>query len=1038
MLFADDTYLRRPWCVHELRLITAAWRAGVVDGLASVVVALPAGGDLSAVTAQLPPPLAAASWPTVAQPDALRATVQAALGRAGLTLRERLQTTNDDTLARMLVGADQPLAWAVASPPPARAMPALWLLDDAPAPRGEALIGRAADLWRMVHECVTARAFTPARRVVLRGLGGCGKSLLASEFVARHGRRFFPSGVVWIDAEAGQSGLLHRYARLWQLLAPGEDAPGAGLEAASERAACLADALRDRLTVGSAAGDLLWVIDGLPEPALGVASSLADWCPALQHVSVLATTRRADSLRGADATLALGPLAPLDAVTMLTRPPVNKHWMQAHEWQAVAHWAGELPLVLSVLRESLVDGAISVESLRKAPGAEPAAESERLMDGLRGEIDDISLRGAAEAFELSWRALAGDPDLLAAATRIALLAPVPLGEALLGAVAEQPLIGKLARRSWLQPAEDVRASQRAHAMHRVPASVLRMKARDATRLFEGLLDAFSSLVERGDEAAMDRLDLHVDVAVGHLLRLGLAADPPLMHAATHFVCAAAHLAASEQRGLRFMAGAVARSFGIADLFVAELRRSLTDDEAALAGIPHALAALPGCSTAIEWMRQLLADPRPGIRRAALLNASRLDAQALRGPILTAVLATPGSQALGLDGVLGDPAQLEAVWPTLWAALQQGDALARAQAAQLIGRALALHGRTVGAGGLDGSTIARQLAQRAVEDDEPAVRGAAAQAAGTWFDPTAWQVLRDAAGHVDPAPRSRGLAAAAAYLRAATAPPMPRAATARRSDDGALVVDVQLGQPTPLLPDGTTATLVDWVLTLPDPDSSAAAAILGSLRQGLHDCSPWVYARLEQRDAAAALRLADALVRVRPDFVNAWWWRGLARVQLGDDDGAGTDFEQVLRLSPQFGDAVSELGGALLRSGQRDCEAGRFDLAAPKLLRAAELLPDRLEAHHLASLSLYNLQRYDEAADAASRAIALGPNVGETWFFRAVAHYAAGHVDDAMADLRRAAELSPTDERISGFKSQLEDWLRNRAAAAPAGNTSAGS
>lgn len=48
LVFADARYFERPWCVHELRLLTAAWRAGDAAGLEGVLVALPEQGDIAA------------------------------------------------------------------------------------------------------------------------------------------------------------------------------------------------------------------------------------------------------------------------------------------------------------------------------------------------------------------------------------------------------------------------------------------------------------------------------------------------------------------------------------------------------------------------------------------------------------------------------------------------------------------------------------------------------------------------------------------------------------------------------------------------------------------------------------------------------------------------------------------------------------------------------------------------------------------------------------------------------------------------------
>lgn len=1035
VVFADQAYFQRPWCVHELRLLTAGYRAQGAP-LPSTVVALPDGGDFATVTAQLPPPLASASWPSVAQPDALADAVRTAVARGGVTVRQRLAAINDDTTVRMLEGADQPLAWSDAQAVPSAPSPRVWLTDDAPTPRAESFIGRAADLWRLVHECVSARAFTPARTMVVRGLGGCGKSLLASEFVARHGRRFFPAGVVWINCDAGLDGLLARYVDVWRQIAPGEPAPDDESADTKTRLAQLRDAVGTRLRATTVPGEQLWVIDGLPEPGRAEASGLAAWCPALHHVSVLATTRRADTLRDVDATLALGPLPQDAAVALLTRPPVDAGWMSGAEWKAVVHWAGELPLVLAVLRESLIDGALSIEALRASPKNEPAAASQRLMEALRGEVDDISLRGAAEAFELSWLGLAQDVSLAEAASRLALLAPVALPEPLLAVLATDAQVGTLVRRGWLQAAQTGAGAPRAFSLHRVPASVLRLKMADGSAVFAGLFDGFARLIETNTveantvganaSASLARLELHLNVAMTHLFRMQIVAGPDLTAAARRFTHAATRLGGRDRRGLRYLTASTAHFFRDDESFASMLASVTDDSEEAQAAIPHVLQPLRDSPTALGWMARLLADPRDAVRWQALVHAEALDADELAAPLLQAILGdTRVDHTSSFDRYLRTAPRLRTSLSHLLNALARGDGIVRRRAATLVGRALALHGASLEAGGYRAAPLVQHLLHLALTDDDETVRSAAASAAGHDFMPAAWQVLCGAVASDDAASRFRGVIAASAYLDAATAPRAPRSATTEYDDEGALRLQVHFGEPAEPLPGDALQTLIGWVVDLPVPEATIAATTMASLHQGLVACAPWVHERLDRHEYAPVHRLADALAQAKPDFVNAYWWRGQAQVGLGDDARACADFEVVIDKAPGFTEASQPLGEALLRLGTHDCQDHRFEPAAARLLRAGELLPERFEAHHMASLSLYNMNRLDEAEAAATRALGIAPHIGEAWFFRGIARYAAGRAPEALDDLRHATSLSPDDERIVEFKDQVEAWLHGR-------------
>jgi tetratricopeptide (TPR) repeat protein len=1028
VVFADERYFERPWCVHEFRVITAAWRAGGADGLAGVVVALPSVGDLASVTAQLPPPLAAASWPNTSQPEALAQTVTDYARRSLPTWRARLDTVNEPTLAQMLSGADVPLPWAQAGDVVLPAPP-LRITSGMPTPRGDGLIGRERELWMLVHECATARAFTPARTVALRGLGGSGKSLLAAEFVARYGR-FFPAGIVWIDGEAGPSGLHDTCVAIWHTLAPGEPIPGQPLSDEAERRAAFMEGLASRMRAATPSGRLLWVIDGLPEPGRDDAGGLDAWCPVLHHATVFATTRRADSLRHGDATLTVGPLSSDAATRLLTRPPVDVRWMRHDEWACVVRWAGELPLLLAVLREALVDGSLSVEELRRAPSAEPAAESDRLMDSLRSEVDDVSLRSATQVWAVSHRALASDPQMLAAAQRLALLAPVPLPEAVLSALAGGPAVGRLVRRGWLQSAESGDPSRRAFSMHRIPASVLRGGVDRPGDVFAGLFAAMAEHLRTHETPESGgRLGLHLDTA---MRRFGLLTEAHTSQAVDalrqlwHTAVGAGH---PDYRGVRYLSAAIARMIGDGDAFAQTLRdRTDPSNVDALIAVPHALQPLAGSAVAVQWLAELLRHPVRGVRVSATTHGAALGSPALAEPLLEAILQDGDSGLAAIyAGYLRTPSDVHRALPHMLRALSGEDPTGRRAAAALLGEVLSLHGPSFEAGGFRGAALMTALVNRALIDDDAAVREASARAAGHHAAPDAWNLIRVAVEDGTPGARAQALEVALAYIEAAIAPRAPKAATVERDDTGDMRLSIHLGESAPLLPPDIAATAVQWLTAFEGPTRGAIAAVVVRSPAMLKAASDFCHAQIQTGDPALARIVADAVLAAKPGFVNARWWRALALRRQGDDAAACEELESVLAEVPEFTDAATELGEALLRLGTQAYEHQRFEEAAPRLWRAGELLPQVWQAHHLGALTLYAVGRHQDAEVAASRAIGLHPEIGESYFFRAVARGALGRHVDALEDAKRGAELSPDDERIREYRDQLQAWFDARTA-----------
>ena len=87
------------------------------------------------------------------------------------------------------------------------------------------------------------------------------------------------------------------------------------------------------------------------------------------------------------------------------------------------------------------------------------------------------------------------------------------------------------------------------------------------------------------------------------------------------------------------------------------------------------------------------------------------------------------------------------------------------------------------------------------------------------------------------------------------------------------------------------------------------------------------------------------------------------------DDAITEYEEALRLKPDFDQAHQELG-VLLASH------GKVDLALPHLMEAVRLRPDRPEAHRNLAVALAQLGRTAEAMKELREVLRLRPDDAE--------------------------------------------------------------
>jgi len=923
VVFADDHYFSRPWCVREFEAALA--NAGAAR---TVLVALPTEGDSDSLLLHLPPALSRRAWPRANETQAIADMVSRALG-AGL---DRTLAVPAKSALRP-EGIVPPLPWRAAQRVSAEA---------APDSRGEGFIGREHALWEIFRGLETRRAGGRGRSLLLHGGAGAGKSQLAAEYLRRAGPRHYDV-VCWLDADVPDEQWRTQIDALRPLLAP-----------VATGAATTPD-LKESCAARAASGQrILWVVDNLPEPQAGQPPAPLDhWCPPLDHASLLLTSRR-PQVHGCDEALLVDALPGDEAVRVLTRPDVDPRWLPTADWAAICKWVGGLPLALGILQAGLADGSLAAQALRAAVDTiEPASALDDEVAELAEVMPAGTLRGIGDALGASLTALERQPSAYQALAALARLEPWALSEALVDLFATAAERALLARRGWLQSATGS-GGRRTWRLHRVTASFVRHRTG---------MDGERMLLERLVEGLeTDRLALGATRELGRHLIKGLAPMVARINRASPFPKAAAdagrrfgalaaltHLADKEWRGLRYVGAGWASAFGAGAMVEARANAVLAHGtEQEVAALPAALQPLGRMPEVARIIANILHDRRDAPRWQAIVHASAYSAPVVLEPLWQA-LASESVDAVRNNGVTvlsqlmrAADAPLRTLLTHAASRADDTSATVRGLVVTVFGEALDLLGESGAAGGFSATWLRAALLRLLHHESDAAVRQNAAEALGVRHAEASWQALvaalRDAETTATTAIARDDLVT---YLRAVERPPPPRSASFAIDDEGKESLEVDLGGKGMARPD-LWQPLVELAVHADGSGDDESLAALRPPGGGHAALSRAFEALLGQPDPPHhAVRLAERCVAHFPDDPTFRWWRGMAREATGGAAGALGDFEAVAAAAPEFGCAFKRITRLRLAGG--DVEAARQALA-----RAQALIPEDPEVADLAS------------------------------------------------------------------------------------------
>jgi Flp pilus assembly protein TadD len=157
------------------------------------------------------------------------------------------------------------------------------------------------------------------------------------------------------------------------------------------------------------------------------------------------------------------------------------------------------------------------------------------------------------------------------------------------------------------------------------------------------------------------------------------------------------------------------------------------------------------------------------------------------------------------------------------------------------------------------------------------------------------------------------------------------------------------------------------------------------------------ARKGQTDEA--IRQYQEALRLKPDYAEPHYNLGNLLARAGQIDEAMREYQEAVRLKPDYAAAHNNLGFALARKGQ-------MDQAIRQYQEAIHLKPDYAGAHYNLGFALVRLGQTDEAIRQLQEAVRLKPDYAEAHYSLGNELAKKGQIDEAITHYQEAIRLKP--------------------------------
>ena len=176
-------------------------------------------------------------------------------------------------------------------------------------------------------------------------------------------------------------------------------------------------------------------------------------------------------------------------------------------------------------------------------------------------------------------------------------------------------------------------------------------------------------------------------------------------------------------------------------------------------------------------------------------------------------------------------------------------------------------------------------------------------------------------------------------------------------------------------------------------------------------------KLQRSNLAGALKDFDQAIRLNPQYASAYNERAGIKFRRGDRQGALSDLNQAIKIDPEFADPYG--GRGILRAVTGNLQGAQADVE-----KAVRLKPEI--GYTARGIVRWYGSDLRGARSDFDQALSLDSEFKEAYAvhtYRGVLHWQLGNTDGASQDLNRAIQLQPKSHEAVGLRGLLR-WHKN--------------